>query len=92
MDWNRLADNGLESSPLNISFLACFIQSKNDYSLFIKRVQNIQTLVAVYVDDILIIKINISDINSSKHMLESNFDIKNIEVTNVIEKVLDKFK
>ena len=39
----------------------------------------------------LIIKRDTSDINATKHMLESNFDMKDIEVTNVIEKVLDKF-
>ena len=40
----------------------------------------------------LIIKRDTSDINATKHMLESNFDMKDIEVTNVIEKVLDKFE
>ena len=32
------------------------------------------------------------DIIVIMHMLESNFDMKDIEVTDVIEKVLDKFK
>ena len=32
------------------------------------------------------------DIIVTMHMLESNFDMKDIEVTDVIEKVLDKFK
>ena len=40
----------------------------------------------------LIIKRDISDINATKHMLESNFDMQDIEVTDVIEKLLDKFK
>ena len=45
-----------------------------------------------YIDDMLIIKRDTSDINATKHMLESNFDMKDIEVTNVIENLLDKFK
>lgn len=40
----------------------------------------------------LIIKRNISDTNLTEHMLESNFNMKDIEVTNVILNVHDKFK
>ena len=40
----------------------------------------------------LIIKRDISDINATKHMLKSNFNMKDIEVTNVILNVHDKFK
>ena len=46
--------------------------------------------VCFYVDDMLIIKRDISDINATKHM--GYFDMKEIEVPDVIGKVLDKFK
>ena len=38
------------------------------------------------------IKRDISDININKHVLEGNFDRIEIEVNDMIEKVLDKFK
>ena len=58
----------------------------------LKTLQITKLLFVFYVDDIVIIKRDISNINATKHMLESNFDMKDIEVTDVIENVLDKFK
>ena len=63
-----------------------------DKCFYIKDTPNHKVIVCFYVDDMLIIKRDISDVNATKHMLESNFDMKDIEVTDVIEKVLDKFK
>ena len=57
-----------------------------------KDTPNHKVIVWIYVNDKLIIKRDISDINATKNMLESNFDMKDTEVTDVIEKVLDKFK
>ena len=59
---------------------------------YIKDIANHKVVICFYVDDMLIIKRDIYDINATKPMLESNFDMKEIEVTDVIEKVLDKFK
>jgi len=63
-----------------------------DKCFYIKDTPNHKVIVCFYVDDMLIIKRDISDVNATKHMLESNFDMKDIKVTDVIEKVLDKFK
>lgn len=57
-----------------------FVQSKNDYSLFIKRVHNVQTLVAVYADDILITRPTNSEIVALKTHLHNKFSIKDLEL------------
>lgn len=57
-----------------------FCQSKLDYSLFTcKDVQDI-TIVAVYVDDILVIGTNSTKIESLKQHLHSQFGIKDLSV------------
>ncbi|XP_021852688.2 uncharacterized mitochondrial protein AtMg00810-like [Spinacia oleracea] len=55
-----------------------FIQSKNDYSLFIKTLNGSQTLVAVYVDDILLTGLNFSEILALKTHLHNKFSIKDL--------------
>ncbi|XP_056692131.1 uncharacterized mitochondrial protein AtMg00810-like [Spinacia oleracea] len=55
-----------------------FIQSKNDYSLFIKTQNQTHTLVAVYVDDILITGLNHSEIVALKSHLHNKFSIKDL--------------
>ena len=59
---------------------------------YIKDIANHNVVIYFYVDDMLIIKRDTSDIKATKHMLESNFDRKEVKVTYVIEKVLQKFK
>ena len=55
-----------------------FIQSKNDYSLFIKREGDQLTLAAVYVDDIILIGNHTPTILALKHHLHTTFSIKDL--------------
>ena len=55
-----------------------FVQSKNDYSLFIKNKNNVITIMAVYVDDILLIENNEADIIHIKQHLDNTFTIKDL--------------
>ena len=57
-----------------------FIQSKNDYSLFIKRDHTDITIADVYVDDILLTGINFATITSLKQHLHTTFSIKDLGV------------
>lgn len=41
-------------------------------------------IVYLYVDDMLIMSKNITDINSTKCILDSKFDMKDLEVANLI--------
>src|SRR5688572_29918717 len=50
----------------------------NDYSLFTKRTASSFTIVAVYVDDILVTGNDSSVIQSLKHHLHSAFSIKDL--------------
>ena len=50
-------------------------QSKNDYSLFIKKVSNHITILAIYMDDIILIGDNIREIERIKAHLDSVFTI-----------------
>ena len=59
---------------------------------YVKYILNYNVIICFYVDDMFIIKRDIFDINATKHILESNFDMKEIGVTDMIEKVLDMFK
>ena len=55
-----------------------FIQSKSDYSLFIKRSANQITIAAVYVDDIVLTSTDPSSIKALKQHLHSIFSIKDL--------------
>jgi len=55
-----------------------YLQSKNDYSLFLKSTSTHLTIVAVYVDDILVTGSNIDDIIILKQHLHSTFGIKDL--------------
>ncbi|XP_056697421.1 uncharacterized mitochondrial protein AtMg00810-like [Spinacia oleracea] len=59
-----------------------FHQSKNDYSLFIKNTSSDITVVAVYVDDIIITGSNESVITDLKNHLHHTFSIKDLGVLN----------
>lgn len=50
----------------------------------LKTLQITKSLFFLYVDDMLIINTNISDINTTKQMLENKFDIKDLGVVDVI--------
>lgn len=55
-----------------------FIQSKNEYSLYVKNSDNFCVLLLVYVDDIVIIGNNEKVIKSVKLFLKSKFHIKDL--------------
>ena len=50
----------------------------------IKDTPNHKVIACLYVDDMLIISTDISDINATKQMLESKFDMKDLGVVDVI--------
>lgn len=55
-----------------------FSQSKNEYSLFVKKQGHSITILAVYVDDILITGNNNEAITSIKQHLDHSFTIKDL--------------
>ncbi|PHT37062.1 putative plastid-lipid-associated protein 13, chloroplastic [Capsicum baccatum] len=55
-----------------------------DKCVYIKDTPNHQVIVCLYVDDMLIISRDISDINATKRILESKFDMKDLGVADVI--------
>ena len=55
-----------------------YSQSKNDYSLFLKTVGSFITIVAVYVDDIIIIRNDSQGISQLKSHLDKVFTIKDL--------------
>ncbi|PHT43509.1 ATP phosphoribosyltransferase 1, chloroplastic [Capsicum baccatum] len=55
-----------------------------DKCVYIKDTPNHQVIVCLYVDDMLIISRDICDINATKRMLESKFDMKDLGVADVI--------
>lgn len=55
-----------------------FVQSKNDYSLFIKRSGSFITIMAVYVDDIIVTGNDLVSITAIKNHLHSVFTIKDL--------------
>ena len=63
----------------NRKFLG-FYQSKNDYSLFIKRNQNQIIIVVVYVDEILVTGSDLHEINRLKKHLDTIFTIKDLGI------------
>ena len=58
--------------------------NKCDKCVYIKDTPNHQVIVCLYVDDMLIISRDISDINATKRMLESKFDMKDLGVADII--------
>ena len=58
----------------------------NEYDkyIYIKDTPNHQVIVCLYVDGMLIISRDISNINATKQMLESKFDMKDLGVPDVI--------
>lgn len=55
-----------------------YIQSKNDYSLFIKEFDGHMTIVGVYVDDIIVTGSNVTEIDALKSHLHKVFSIKDL--------------
>lgn len=55
-----------------------YVQSKNDYSLFIKKQGHYITIIAVYVDDIIFTGNNTAEIQNIKQHLDNVFSIKNL--------------
>jgi len=59
-----------------------YTQSKNDYSLFLKQTPHHLTIVAVYVDDILLTGSSHAEIQTLKHNLHATFEIKDLGLLN----------
>ncbi|GKE21611.1 uncharacterized mitochondrial protein-like protein, partial [Tanacetum coccineum] len=55
-----------------------FVQSKNDFSLFIKNKKNVFIALLVYVDDIVVTGNDINEINDVKEFLKTKFLIKDL--------------
>lgn len=55
-----------------------YYQSKNDYSLFIKKQANDMTFIAIYVDDIIVTGNNPIEVTKVKEHLDSTFSIKDL--------------
>ena len=55
-----------------------------DKCVYIKDTPNHKVIVCLYVDDMLIISRDIFDINTTKRMLGSKFDMKDLGVADVI--------
>ncbi|GJY03740.1 putative RNA-directed DNA polymerase [Tanacetum coccineum] len=62
----------------SILFENGFVQSANDFSLFIKHDQGVILILLVYVDDIIVTGNNIDEINKFKQFLSSKFLIKDL--------------
>ncbi|GKB85258.1 putative RNA-directed DNA polymerase [Tanacetum coccineum] len=70
--WNEKLTNALIENG--------FVQSKNDYSLYVKSKNGIFTAILVYVDDIVLTGNNQNEINRFKQFLESKFMIKDLGI------------
>ena len=55
-----------------------------DKCVYIKNVMNHEVIVCLYVDDMLIMSKEIDDINATKSMLSSKFDMKDLGVADFI--------
>lgn len=77
MAWNRLQDSGLQKLVQEL-IKGGYQQSKNDYSLFIKRTKASITILAVYVDDIILTGNNEEEIYQIKSHLDNTFSIKDL--------------
>ena len=55
-----------------------------DKCVYIKKVMNHEVIVCLYIDDMLIMSKEIDDINATKRMLSSKFDMKDLGVADLI--------
>ncbi|PHT41242.1 hypothetical protein CQW23_20096 [Capsicum baccatum] len=74
--WHAKFDNTMLANGFKIN--------ECDKCVYIKDTPNHQVIVFLYVDDMLIISRDICDINATKRMLESKFDMKDLGVADVI--------
>lgn len=56
----------------------CFNQSKSDYYLFTKKFNNHFTIIFVYVDDLILVGNEITEINNVKSILDTKFSLKDL--------------
>jgi len=61
-----------------------FTINEYDKCIYTKIVENTCIITYIYVDDMLILGTNIKVIKSTKQMLSSNFDMKNLGIADVI--------
>jgi hypothetical protein len=73
---NKLQGNGIPN--FLISFAASFSQSKADYSLFTRDINDIFFVILVYVDDILVASSDIVAVHELKYIFHRHFQIKDL--------------
>ncbi|XP_057981296.1 uncharacterized mitochondrial protein AtMg00810-like [Malania oleifera] len=66
------------SKLLNFIIHQRFIQSKADYSLFTKVTEDSFTIILVYVDDVIVARNNMDEIDQLKRSLDDQFKIKDL--------------
>lgn len=77
MDLNKLADNGFAELP-SIIVNHGFVQSKSDYSIFIRIQGGSIIIILVFVNDILIASNDVDAMNSFKQFLDNRFKHKDL--------------
>ena len=61
-----------------------FVINESDKCIYVKQTKNACVIVCLYVDDMLIMGTNKDVINSTKKMLNSSFDMKDMGIVDVI--------
>ena len=74
--WNKKFDNVLKSNG--------YLVNDVDRCVYSKFTDNDGVIICLYVDDMLIFGTNVDLVNSTKHLLSSNFDMKDLGEASMI--------